>query len=196
MSKPWRCDAVSHLSSLFAKRRVERGLTTSQLARLLGYRNLAKASNRIQSFEAGGKVSPGLLAGLSSALEITPDEIRKSLSEDYRAWITWANQPVRPYLVLRYMACVYQRVERPDDALEPEDAEQFASSLARERKMMVSLVMSRKLSIGYDATGAEYKRLEATPELPCEPYAVIGGKRVQFDFNESCVFRPIDEPER
>jgi hypothetical protein len=52
------------------------------------------------------------------------------------------------------------------------------------------------LSIGYDATGAEYKRLEATPELPCEPYAVIGGKRVQFDFDGSCVLRLIDEQDR
>jgi hypothetical protein len=171
-------------------------LTTGQLARLLGYRNLAKASNRIQSFEAGGKVSPGLLAGLSSALEITPDEIRESLTEDYRTWRAWANQPIRPYLVLRYMACVYQRVELPDDALEPESAERFASLLARERKLMVSLVMSRRLSIGYDATGAEYKRLEATPELPCEPHTVIGGKRVQFNFSESCVLRPIDERDR
>jgi transcriptional regulator with XRE-family HTH domain len=119
MSKPWRCDAVSHLSSLFVKRRVERGLNTSQLARLLGYQNLAKASNRIQRFESGGKVSPDLLARLSSALEITADEIRESLTEDYRTWMAWANQPSRPYLVLRFMSCVYQRVELPDDALDP-----------------------------------------------------------------------------
>lgn len=196
MSKPWRCDAVSHLSSLFARRRVERGLTTSQLARSLGLRNLAKANNRIQRFEAGGKVSPDLLARLSSALEITTDEIRESLNEDYRAWMTWANEPIRPYVVLRFMSCVYQRVELPDDALGPEEAERFASSMARERKLMVSLVMSRRLSIGYDANGAEYKRLEATPELPCEPYAVIGGKRVQFDFDGSCVLRLIDEQDR
>ncbi len=108
----------------------------------------------------------------------------------------WADELIRPYLVLRYMACVYQRVELPNDALEPEDAERFASSLARERKLMVSLVVSRRLSVGYDATGAEYKRLEATPELACEPYVVIGGKRVQFDFNEISVLRQIDMPDR
>jgi hypothetical protein len=128
---------------------------------LLGYQNLVKASSRIQKFEAGGKVSPDLLAGLSSTLEVTPDEIRKSLTEDYRSWMAWANEPIRPYAVLRFMSCVYQRVELPDDAL-----------------------------------GREYKRLEATPELPCEPYAVIGGKRVQFDFDRSSVLRPIDEPDR
>jgi transcriptional regulator with XRE-family HTH domain len=184
---------MSHLSALFRRRRVERGLTTAQLARLLGYRNISRGCNRIRKFEAGGKASPDLLAGLASTLEVTPEEIRRSLSEDYREWMTWANQPIRPYAVLRYMACVYQRVELPDDALEPEAAGLFASDLAREREFKVCLVMSRRLSLWYDATGREYARTEATPEMPCEPYAMIGGKRVQFDFG-GVVLRQIDEP--
>jgi transcriptional regulator with XRE-family HTH domain len=185
---------VSNLSSLFRRRRVERGLTTAQLARLLGYRNVTKGCNRIRRFEDGGKVAPDLLAGLSEALEITPDEIRRSLGEDYGEWLAWANEPVRPYVVLRYMACVYSRVELPDDALAPEAAEVFASQLARERKLKVCLVMSRRSSVGFDSTGREYQRLEATPEMPCEPFAMIGGKRVQFDFTGGDVLRTIDEP--
>jgi hypothetical protein len=57
-------------------------------------------------------------------------------------------------------------------------------------------VMSRRLSIGFDSTGKEYKRLEATPEMPCEPYALIGGKRVQFDFTGGDILRPIEESGR
>jgi transcriptional regulator with XRE-family HTH domain len=187
---------VSHLSSLFSRRRAEQGLTTVELARMLGYRNVTKGCNRIGRFEEGGKVAPDLLAGLSDILGISPDEIRQSLGEDYREWLTWANEPVRPYVVLRYMACVYSRVELPDETLAPEAAELFASDLARERKMMVCLVMSRRLSIGFDSTGKEYKRLVATPEMPCEPYALIGGKRVQFDFTGGDILRPIEEPGR
>ena len=43
-------------------------------------------------------------------------------------------------------------------------------------------VLSRRVSIRFDATGKETLPLEATPDMPCEPYAVIGGKRVHFDF--------------
>jgi transcriptional regulator with XRE-family HTH domain len=185
---------VSHVSSLFRRRRVDRGLSIGQLARLLGYRNVSKGCNRIQGFEGGGKVAPDLLARLASELAITPDEIRHALGEDYRDWLAWANQPVRPHVVLRYLACVYQRIELPDDALDPEAAELFASDLARERRFKVCLVLSRRISVWYDATGREYARTEATPEMPCEPYAVIGGKRVQFDFGGSNVLRQIDEP--
>jgi hypothetical protein len=33
-----------------------------------------------------------------------------------------------------------------------------------------------------------------SPDVPCEPFAMIGGKRVQFDFSGGAVLRPIDEP--
>jgi transcriptional regulator with XRE-family HTH domain len=186
---------VSNLGTLFRNRRVERGLTTGQLARLVGYRNLTRGCNRIHKFESGGKVSPDLLARLALALEVTPDEIRSPLSEDYREWLAWANEPMRPYTVIRHLACVYQRIELPDDALDPEAAEVFAARLARERKRMVCLVLNRRLSIGFDATGNEYQRLEATPEMPCEPYVEIGGRRCLFNFSGDESVRPIVPPD-
>jgi hypothetical protein len=45
----------------------------------------------------------------------------------------------------------------------------------------VWLVLSRRVSIRFDATGKEVLPLEPTPDMPCEPYLVIGGKRVHFD---------------
>jgi hypothetical protein len=59
--------------------------------------------------------------------------------------------------------------------------------------MKVCLVLSRRVSVWYDAEGNRVGRTEATPESPCAPYAVIGGKRVQFDFGGGAVLRPIDE---
>jgi hypothetical protein len=70
---------------------------------------------------------------------------------------------------------------------------EFASDLARERGFKVCLVISRRISVWYDARGVEYARTEATPEMPCEPFAVIGGKRVQFDLSGGEVLRAIDE---
>jgi transcriptional regulator with XRE-family HTH domain len=187
---------MSHLGDHFRARRMDRKLSTGELARMVGYSNLSRGSNRIQAFESGGKVAPDLLSKLASALEISPDEVRRLAAADYRDWLDWASEPIRPHIVLRHMACVYQRLELPDDALAPEAAEAFAARLAAEKKRMVCLVLSRRLSIGFDATGKEYQRLEAAPDVPCEPYALIGGKRVQFDFDGGDVLRSIDEPGR
>jgi hypothetical protein len=57
---------------------------------------------------------------------------------------------------------------------------------------MVWLVLSRRLSVQFDAAG-NCQRQEATPDMPCEPFAIIGGRRVQFDFSGGDVLRPIDE---
>src|SRR5262245_8225332 len=185
---------MSYLGDAFMARRLDRKLTTGQLARLVGYRNLGRGSNRIQRFEAGGKIAPDLLGKLTEVLGIHAEDVRRYAAEDYKEWLAWANEPIRPYLVLRLMAAIYQPLELPDDALTPEAAEAYAARLARERKMMVCLVLSRRLSVYFDGSGKETGRLEASPGVPCEPFAVIGGKRVQFDFSGGAVLRPIDEP--
>jgi hypothetical protein len=92
------------------------------------------------------------------------------------------------------MACVYQRVQLPDDALKGEAAEAFAANIAREKKMRAWLVLSRRTSLYFDMDGNKRGRIEATPEMPCEPDATIGGKRVQFDFDGGMGLQPIDGP--
>jgi len=185
---------VNHLGEFFRRRRTEKGLSLGKAARLLGYTNVTKGSNRIQSFESGGKVAPDLLGRLAEVLEINPDEIRQRVAEDYRDWLAWANEPIRPHVVVRLLACVYQRIQLPDDALLGEAAEAFAAAVARDKKMRAWLVLSRRVSVYFDAEGRKGGRIEATPEVPCEPFAVIGGKRVQFDFGGGLKLRPIDGP--
>lgn len=183
---------MSHLGEFFRNRRFEKGLSLGQVARLLGYQNVTKGCNRIQAFEGGGKVNTELLGKLAEVLEVGPDEIKREAFKDYQAWLAWANEAIRPYLVVRLLAAVYQRVKLPDDALEPEAAEAFAADVARQRKFKVCLVLSRRVSVWYDAEGREYGRTEATPELPCEPFMMIGGRKVQFDFGGGLGLRPID----
>jgi transcriptional regulator with XRE-family HTH domain len=187
---------MNHLGNLFRKRRTEKGLSLSQLAELTGYQNLNKGSNRIQKFEFGGKIAPDLFGKLASILEVSPDEVSRSLAEDYKEWLAWANVPIRPYLVSRLMACVYQRIQLPDDALSIEVAKDYAAKLAMETEKMVWLVLSRRISIRFDATGKADLPAEATPEMPCVPYVAIGGMRVNFDFTGGNVLCQIDEPRR
>jgi hypothetical protein len=118
------------------------------------------------------------------------------LADDYKEWLAWANIPIRPYLVRRLMACVYQRIQLPDDARSIEAATDYAAKLARESKRMVWLVLPRRISIRFDATGEADLPAEATPEMPCVPYVIVGGKRVHFDFTGEIALRQIDEPRR
>jgi transcriptional regulator with XRE-family HTH domain len=183
---------MNHLGKLFRARRVKKGLSFHQLAALVGYGNLNKDSNRIQRFEAGGKIMPDLFAKLASILEVSPDEVSRSLAEDYQEWLAWANEPIQPYVVMRLMACVYQQRQLPDDALTIEAAKDHAARLARDNKKMVWLVLSRRVSIGFDETGKEGLPIKATPDMPCVPHLIIGGKRVQFDFTGGNNLRQIE----
>ena len=185
---------MSHLGNYFRRLRAERGLGLGDLARRLGYRNVTKGSNRIRAFEGGGKVHPALLGNLADVLGIGPDEIRRLVAEDYKDWLAWADEPIRPYVVVRLLACVYQRVQLPDDALTGGAAEAFAADIAREKKMRAWLVLSRRVSIYFDMDGNRRGRIEATPEMPCEPFAVVGGHRVQFDLGGGVGVRPNDGP--
>ena len=187
---------MNHLGKFFRARRVEKGMSLRELAALAVYQNLNKGTNRIQRFESGGKVTPDLFAKLATILEVSPDEVRRLLAEDHKEWLLWATVPIRPYIVSRLMACVYQRIQLPDDALSTEAAKDHAANLARDSKKMVWLVLSRRISIRFDATGKADIPAEATPEMPCEPFLVIGGKRVHFDFTGGNVLRQIDEPSR
>ena len=74
---------MSHLGDFFRARRLERKLTTGQLARLAGYRNVSRGSNRIQRFEAGDRIAPDLLGKLTEVLEIHTDEVRRCAAKDY-----------------------------------------------------------------------------------------------------------------
>ncbi len=185
---------MSRLGEYFRRRRSERGLGLGDLAGLLGYRNRSKGANRIRAFEGGGKVHPALLGNLSNVLGVGPDEIRRLVDEDYQDWLAWANEPIRPYVVVWLMACVYQRVQLPDDALDPEMAEAFAADVARQKNLRAWLVLSRRVSVEFDEAGNRRGRLEATPEMPCEPSAVFGRNRVQFDFDGGVAVRPIVRP--
>ena len=184
---------MSHLGQLFRNRRFERNLSLGELAGRLGYQNVSKGANKISAFEAGGKVHPDLLAKLAEVLEITADEIQQRLHEDYQAWLTWANEPMRPLVVVRLLACVYQRVQIPDNALQPEAAEAFAAKIALEERKKTWLVLSRRVSIYFDVDGNKRGRIEATPDMPCEPFVTIGGRRVQFDFEGGIKSQAIDE---
>jgi transcriptional regulator with XRE-family HTH domain len=121
---------TNHLGGYFKERRGKRGLGLGQLARLLGYRNVSKGSNRIARFERGGAVTEDLLLRLAEALGIDLATVEGLLEEDrqerLREWEAWVNEPVPMRLIVRYMPAVYGRVALPEGVTTPEQAEWYA----------------------------------------------------------------------
>ena len=100
------------------------------------------------------------------------------LQEDLDDWLKWANEPVKPYLVVRLMPAIYSQAGLPDEIQSPEAAERYASEFAKERRRQVCLVLSRRLSVYFAEDGSFQYASEAVPGGgPNQPYAKIGGRR-------------------
>jgi len=108
---------MNNLGDFFRDRRIERGLSLTQLARLVGYRNLNKGMRNILRFERDGTIRDDLLVALAEALEvdwcIVEELTDKDRQERLREWKEWANEPIPMYMVVRYMAAVYGKKPLP-----------------------------------------------------------------------------------
>jgi len=170
----------SQLSNQFRHARLEKGLNLAQLARLVGYKNVAKGANRINSFERGGNVHSDLRNKLAEVLGIDQQTVDRLMEEDRRQffaeWNAWANEPIRPYLIVRLMAAVYSPHNLPEEIQSVEEAEVFATNLARTRHLRCCLVLSRRISVWIEADGSISGVTEAVPGEPNTPVMRIGGK--------------------
>jgi len=181
---------MNYLGGYFHEQRIRQSLSLGQLARLVGYRNVAKGANKICRFERGGIVTDNLLAALADALGIDYPTVDRLIEHDrqehLRAWEAWVNQPVSMQLVVRYMAAVYGKVKMPADITTHEQAEAFACAYAREHKRQVCLAVSRRLSNWIDKEGVVYARTEAKPDSPNTPFMRLrgSGRAFLFGFGE------------
>ena len=113
-----------------------------------------------------------------AVLEIDQATVNGLLQEDLEDWLKWANEPVKPYLVVRLMAAIYSQTELPDEIRSAEEAERYASEFAKEHRLRVCLVLSRRVSVYFDDDGSFQYASEAVPGgEPNQPYTKIGGGR-------------------
>ena len=109
---------TTHLSRYLAALRQERDLRPGQLAARLGASNISKVGGLIRVFELGEPLSDHWLQKLITELRPDPAELQRCLQLDQAAaeaklelerlaWEQWADQPIDPYLTIRYMPAVY-----------------------------------------------------------------------------------------
>jgi transcriptional regulator with XRE-family HTH domain len=174
----------NHLGTYFRERRQQQGLTLGQLARMVGYRNVSKGSNKIVRFEREGAITEELLALLAEALHIDLPTVEELIEQDrkerLRAWEEWANKPEPMQLIVKYIPAVYGTVPLPPAAKTPEEAEAFACGYAKQHGRRVCLAVSRRLSIWINKEGQVEARTEAKPDSPNMPFMKLKGSPRKF----------------
>ena len=114
----------THLSRHLQSLREQRGLRPGQLAVGLGASNPSKVGSLIRSFELGDPLSDHWLQALVEELQPDPNDLRRCLRLDQEeaqrqleqerlVWEAWADEPIDPFLTIRYIPAVYGVRELP-----------------------------------------------------------------------------------
>jgi len=178
----------TNLSRYFQQKRLDRGLKPGQLACLAGCVNVQKNGSRIRTFELSGNIAQKLFEKIAAVLEIDPATIERFVEQDrrefFQAWLEWVNEPIKPYIVIRLMAAIYSSRAVPPEITTMEEAEKWASTVAREIKKRCCLVWSRRISCWFNEDGTLTMKTEAVPGEPNTPWIKIGGRGPAFLFGD------------
>ncbi|MGD0900756.1 MAG: hypothetical protein ABR915_23230, partial [Thermoguttaceae bacterium] len=108
---------ATNLSTYFRQRRLQLGLRHGDLARLMGYKSVIGAANKIVIFEERGDILADLFEKLAAVLGIDEATVQQLVEEDrrefIRRWNEWANEPIEPHLVFRAIPGVFFEQEMP-----------------------------------------------------------------------------------
>ena len=104
---------LNGLGRYIEEERVRKEIRLSELASLVGYRNISKGVNRSHRFESEGIVGEDLLARIAEVLEIPRskiDELKElERQENYRRFDECVAQSDPPHLIIRLIPGVYRR---------------------------------------------------------------------------------------
>lgn len=169
----------SKLADLVRNARIASGWTERDAIRAYRFRSLEKGLRRLRVLENTGEATPELLEKVIVALDLDREAVAAAIRADYadelRAWNEWADQPITPYVVVRFVPGFYGTEALPPDATTLEAAEQHAASVARRWRCRTCLVWSRRLSVWLDAKGGLEHRSEAKPFIGNAPTLHLAG---------------------
>lgn len=165
---------ATYLSTFFRERRLALGMRFGEIARLMGYKSLPGCCNKLIYFEERGIISQELMVKLAAVLGIDDETIAKLAEKDRREqfekWTSWANQPIRPYVLVKLLPAVFTQEQVPIRIMNDQAAmERFAAELARKWKMQAVLVLSRRISIYFSETGKKLFVNEAGMDQSMNP---------------------------
>ena len=164
----------SHLSRHLAALRLQRGLKPGQLAASLGASNVSKVGSLIRAFELGEPISNHWLRKLIAELQPDPSELdlcleldqaeaAEQLERDRIAWEAWADEPIEPFLSVRYSpgAGLTRKVPRAF-CNSREQAESWAADQLRRCSYPGILTWTRRERTWFDPRGVDPTRRRVT----------------------------------
>jgi hypothetical protein len=166
----------SHLSLYLAALRMQRGLKPGQLAACLGASNVSKVGSLIRAFELGEPISGHWLEKLIAELQPEPAELRLCLEQDQAealeqlerervAWEAWADEPIEPFLSVRYSPGAGLVRELPRAFCNSrEQAEDWAADQLKRCTYKGILTWTRRERTWYDQRGVNPDRRQVTFE--------------------------------
>ena len=169
---------TSHLGTYICRQRERQGLSRGDVARAMGRKNVSKACRRLLDLETGQGCPQDFWNALRAVLDIDEAEVASAVQLDREAYERWLDEPVPMQLIIKWIPCVYGKVELPPEALEdPVRAEAFACQTARKWERKVCLVISRREQVRVNERGQVTGR---SGEDTSVPYMQVGGKRFLF----------------
>jgi hypothetical protein len=85
---------MSKLAAFIQAERLKRGLSLGKLARMVGYRNIAKGARRIIALERTGMAKPDLLVNVAEALDLDWTVVERLVEEDHQERLRkWGHGP-------------------------------------------------------------------------------------------------------
>jgi hypothetical protein len=188
------------LSNHFRQRRLQLGLRHGEVARLMGYKSIVGAANKIVRFEETGDVLADLFQKLAAVLGIDDATIQRLIEEDRRQylaeWTAWANVPVEPEIVFRAIPGVFAGPPIPEHLQTTEEMEQYTQDFAKRNHKKTWLVLSRRLRIYFNENGVKSVQ-EAAPGECNGPWMRLGSSRKKFLFGGGGQgITPITEPQK
>ena len=153
---------MTHLSEHFKKRRLEKGLSEKDLAKVVGYKNLFRGMRRIRTFEATGNAHSELVVNMAKALDVDQATVTRLAYEDWCEWFKTVNQPVEPYL-LRRVLFGGGMLKIPEHRRSAQAAQKFGSDFAKKHGIEVCVVLSRRLRVWFNVDGSLKEVIEEVP---------------------------------
>ena len=204
MSSPLR--RSSHPSRHLAALRQQRGLRPGQLAASLGACNVSKVGSLIRAFELGEPISDHWLEKLIAELQPDPTELHRcleldqaeaaeQLERDRLAWEVWADEPIEPFLSVRYSpgAGIVRKVPRAFCNSRGQ-AEGWAADQLMRCTYKGILTWTRRERTWYDQSGVNPDRRQVTFEgRTAVAWMEVSGSQQKFLIGVDCDVRALPQ---
>jgi hypothetical protein len=156
---------TTKLAIYIKQKRIKQGLNYAELSRKMGYKNINRGMRRIIDLEREGKVHSDILMKIIFTLELDEDIVNELIHKDREAYEAEferrLNEPVRMTYTIRVMPAVYLNYDLPSNTTNEEEAIEYVSFIAREKRKLCWLNLSRKIMVFINELGevtGMYKR--------------------------------------